>query len=747
MTLPIAMSRPAPDGNAPPANDHAPHTAERTVVFRRALASAMNGEAGSARAARERRTERPTDLPTERPVRAVGIEGERRQDLEGGAGDDNTLHAIGTPAEGQARHLSAELTVEARLALAGTLAAGEGSVSPETAEDSGAPEREGMEETFVAQSLEQVLTARTDAAPRGPDAQLAAQGVVPGVSPAAAPQAGEPDSPVPLARGTATTKVADAHDPKDSLRAAAAALLGRSRADDRNLEGLVPEMRTRLERVIERMESEYGFTVEVVETVRSQERQDALFAQGRSTPGPVVTWTRNSKHLDGRAADVVIDGGYDNAAGFERLARVAREEGLRTLWPRDPGHVELTAPSSANRTGQSATAGAPSIPHAARAGIEPQAGRVAPPLAPPNDAVRGALPDLPPLAVPAPAGARTAGVPVTRLEALERALAGRGPAPAGANGLEALAASTEAESSAVAAAGGESGIARVARVATVAPVADVARVARVARVAEVAVPGQSAAPTAPGAPGTLMPGQVIAAQGAPAGSGASTGDRGSSRERGGDGREARDDRGVHALPISARPGEGERTPMEMAREILASTGPRGEAGERDASPVAGLARSDATERIARVLRLQEAGSERPLSSVLLRLDNPEGGEDRIRIDMRGRTIGATLDVADARAAEQLRAHVPELQEALQRQGLEGEGLIVRSASRNSDVATLTASAAPAERDLARAASATASDGGGSTARDSRNPPRGSHEREGTDQQRSRQRRDGKEGRQ
>jgi Flagellar hook-length control protein FliK len=185
----------------------------------------------------------------------------------------------------------------------------------------------------------------------------------------------------------------------------------------------------------------------------------------------------------------------------------------------------------------------------------------------------------------------------------------------------------------------------------------------------------------------------------------------------------------------------------MGRDIVTSGGPRLEGASGDGSPVAGLARSDATERIARVLRLQEAGSDRPLSSVLLRLDNPDGGEDRIRIDMRGRSIGATLDVADARAAEHLRAHVPELQEALQRQGLEGEALVIRSASRTTDAGTLSASAASAERDLARAASATASDGGGSTARDSRNPPRGSHEREGTDQQRSRQRRDGKEDRQ
>jgi len=144
-----------------------------------------------------------------------------------------------------------------------------------------------------------------------------------------------------------------------------------------------------------------------------------------------------------------------------------------------------------------------------------------------------------------------------------------------------------------------------------------------------------------------------------------------------------------------------------------------------------------------VLRMQASAGDRPLSSVLLRLDHPEGGEDRIRIDLRGHSVGATLDMSDPRVAEQLRAHAPELQQALQRQGLEGEAMVVRSASRSTDSAAYSLSAGGAERDLTRAASATASDGGGSTAKDSRNPPRAQHEREGTDQQRSRQRRDSK----
>lgn len=43
----------------------------------------------------------------------------------------------------------------------------------------------------------------------------------------------------------------------------------------------------------------------VVETYRSQARQNKLYAQGRTAPGNKVTWTRNSKHTTRKAIDVV----------------------------------------------------------------------------------------------------------------------------------------------------------------------------------------------------------------------------------------------------------------------------------------------------------------------------------------------------------------------------------------------------------------------------------------------------------
>ncbi len=146
------------------------------------------------------------------------------------------------------------------------------------------------------------------------------------------------------ARTALDALLAQAGTPHAALLAASANMVpptGDVTTPVRDTDALVPEFRSRLERVIARMKSEYGQDVQVVETVRSQDRQDFLFAQGRTRAGDVVTWTRDSAHTRGEAADVTVDGAWTNAEGFARLQRIAREEGLRTLGLRDPGHLEL----------------------------------------------------------------------------------------------------------------------------------------------------------------------------------------------------------------------------------------------------------------------------------------------------------------------------------------------------------------------------------------------------------------------
>lgn len=77
---------------------------------------------------------------------------------------------------------------------------------------------------------------------------------------------------------------------------------------------------------------ETGLEMVVIETYRPQERQDALYAQGRTAPGKVVTWTRHSKHTLRLAADVAprVDGAiaWNRKDLFDRWGGIAEKHGL-----------------------------------------------------------------------------------------------------------------------------------------------------------------------------------------------------------------------------------------------------------------------------------------------------------------------------------------------------------------------------------------------------------------------------------
>lgn len=53
---------------------------------------------------------------------------------------------------------------------------------------------------------------------------------------------------------------------------------------------------------------ESGLNIFLTETYRSQARQNQLYAQGRTEPGKIVTWTLNSRHTSRRAWDIAVIG-------------------------------------------------------------------------------------------------------------------------------------------------------------------------------------------------------------------------------------------------------------------------------------------------------------------------------------------------------------------------------------------------------------------------------------------------------
>lgn len=83
----------------------------------------------------------------------------------------------------------------------------------------------------------------------------------------------------------------------------------------------------------------------VLEGVRTQQRQLELWAQGRTTPGDIVTWTKTSRHIPdadgwGRAVDLVpypVD--WDDPKKFNAISQAmmsaAQELGVVLRWGAD----------------------------------------------------------------------------------------------------------------------------------------------------------------------------------------------------------------------------------------------------------------------------------------------------------------------------------------------------------------------------------------------------------------------------
>jgi peptidoglycan L-alanyl-D-glutamate endopeptidase CwlK len=98
-------------------------------------------------------------------------------------------------------------------------------------------------------------------------------------------------------------------------------------------------------RVVIRAAEICPITFMVIEGVRTAERQAELYAQGRTKPGPKVTWTLQSKHLPqkdgfGHAVDLApISNGkiaWGDLAAFKAVAKAmlaaAAELKIKIVW-------------------------------------------------------------------------------------------------------------------------------------------------------------------------------------------------------------------------------------------------------------------------------------------------------------------------------------------------------------------------------------------------------------------------------
>ena len=91
-----------------------------------------------------------------------------------------------------------------------------------------------------------------------------------------------------------------------------------------------------------------GLPVLITETLRTKERQAELYAQGRTTEGKIVTWTKTSRHQSGLAWDICKDKKgeeYSDKAFFKSCGDVAKALGI--TWggdweKQDMPHFEVT---------------------------------------------------------------------------------------------------------------------------------------------------------------------------------------------------------------------------------------------------------------------------------------------------------------------------------------------------------------------------------------------------------------------
>ena len=94
--------------------------------------------------------------------------------------------------------------------------------------------------------------------------------------------------------------------------------------------------------------AERGIEIFLTECYRSQGRQDYLYEQGRTRPGKIVTWTRNSNHKGGMAWDIACKAPNDlyDKKIIAKAGAVAKELGIEwggTWTTPDTPHFQISS--------------------------------------------------------------------------------------------------------------------------------------------------------------------------------------------------------------------------------------------------------------------------------------------------------------------------------------------------------------------------------------------------------------------
>ena len=99
---------------------------------------------------------------------------------------------------------------------------------------------------------------------------------------------------------------------------------------EKNLATVQPRLQKLGRELLRRLAAE-GLTFKVIQGRRTPAEQAALYAKGRTAPGPKVTWTLKSRHLTGRAIDLALFQGKNvvwESKHYNRAGEIGEELGL-----------------------------------------------------------------------------------------------------------------------------------------------------------------------------------------------------------------------------------------------------------------------------------------------------------------------------------------------------------------------------------------------------------------------------------
>lgn len=128
----------------------------------------------------------------------------------------------------------------------------------------------------------------------------------------------------------------------------------------RKITDLLPQLQIKFAAFAAKM-AEAGVPFIVTCTYRSQAEQEMLWAQGRTRPGPKITWTKNSQHTLRRAFDIVVckdgipnwnykaDVDEDHVSDYEEAGAIAEGLGLEWggRWAKSPDYCHFQLPKEA----------------------------------------------------------------------------------------------------------------------------------------------------------------------------------------------------------------------------------------------------------------------------------------------------------------------------------------------------------------------------------------------------------------